>query len=64
MEQMTEKLYSTSGAARFAGCSEATVRAADRAGIIRALRDTSGRRMLSQQEVEKLRRYVQQKRAA
>lgn len=59
-----EKLYSTSGAARYAGCSEETVRRADRAGIIQAQRDSSGRRLLSQAEVEKLREHVRERRPA
>jgi predicted site-specific integrase-resolvase len=61
---MSDKLYSTSGAARFAGCSEETVRRADRAGIIQAQRDTSGRRILNEAEVEKLRQHVQDARRA
>lgn len=59
-----EKLYSTSGAARFAECSEETVRRAERAGIVQALRDTSDRRLFDQGQVEKLRQYVQQRRAS
>jgi hypothetical protein len=57
--EATEKLYSVSGAARYAGCSEESVRRADRAGIIRAQRDSSNRRILTQTEVQKLREHVQ-----
>jgi hypothetical protein len=62
--QMTEKLYTTSGAARFAECSEATVRRAVDAGVVQAQRDTSQRRLLTQREAEKLRQYVQERRSA
>jgi hypothetical protein len=58
-----EVLYSVSGAARFAECSEATVRRAVDSGIVYALRDTSKRRTLTRSEVEKLRRYIQERRA-
>lgn len=58
-----EKFYSTSDAARYAECSEETVRRADRAGIIQAQRDSSGRRLLNQAQADKLRQHVQQRRA-
>jgi DNA-binding transcriptional MerR regulator len=60
---MDTKFYTTSGAARYAECSEATVRRADRAGVIRCARDTSNRRLLTQLQADKLREYVQQRRA-
>ncbi len=59
-----EKLYSTSGMARYAECSEASVRRADRAGIIQAQRNTSGARQWPHTEAEKLREHVQHRRAA
>ncbi|MDE2137927.1 MAG: MerR family transcriptional regulator [Gammaproteobacteria bacterium] len=58
-----DKIYGTSGAARYAACSEETVRRADRVGIIRAERDSSGRRIFTQAEVEKLRAHIQKHRA-
>jgi len=57
-------LFSTSGMARYAGCSEATVRRAERAGIVRARRNSSGARQFGQAEAEKLRQHVQRQRAA
>jgi hypothetical protein len=59
-----EKLYSVSGAARHAECSEATVRRAERAGIVQAQRDSSGRRLLTQTEADKLREHIQRQRTA
>jgi hypothetical protein len=59
-----EKLFTVSGAARSASCSEATVRRADSAGIITAQRDSSGRRLLTQAQVEKLRAHIQQRRSS
>jgi hypothetical protein len=55
-------LFSTSGMARFAGCSEATVRRAEGAGIVEAQRDTSRRRLFSRIEAEKLREHVRRQR--
>jgi hypothetical protein len=62
MNMKMEKLYSVSGAARYAHCSEATVRRAERAGIVRAQRDSSGRRLLTQTEADKLREHMQRHR--
>lgn len=61
---MDEPIYSTSGMARFAGCSEASVLNYDRAGIIKARRTTSGARVWTHAEAEKLREHVQRRRAA
>jgi len=60
----TEELYSTSGMARFAKCSEASVRRAEDAGIVLSRRNSSGARQFSRAEAEKLRRHVQRRRAA
>lgn len=60
----TEELYSTSGMARFAECSEASVRRAEDAGIILAWRNSSGARQFSRAEAEKLRQHVRRRRAA
>jgi hypothetical protein len=56
--------FTVSGAARGAKCSEAGVRNAEKAGIIRATRDSSGRRLFTHGEVEKLRLYVEGRRVA
>jgi hypothetical protein len=61
---MEIELYSTSGMARFAGCSEASVRRAARAGIIKAQLNSSGARQFSHREAEKLREHVRQRRSA
>jgi len=58
------KLYSVSGAARFAECSEATVRRADQNGIIHAQRDSSNRRLLTQDQAEKLREHIRAQRSS
>jgi hypothetical protein len=59
-----DELFSTSGMVRFARCSEATVRRAEGAGIVEAQRDTSGRRLFSRVEAEKLRAHVSRQRGA
>jgi hypothetical protein len=60
-----EKLYSVSGAARHAQCSEATVRRAAAAGIVTAQRvDGSGARLLTQIEADKLREHIRRRRQA
>ena len=51
----TETLYTTSGAARALLTSEATVRAKVDRGVIKALRDSSGRRLITQSEIDRLR---------
>lgn len=61
---MEIELYSTSGMARFAECSEASVRRAERAGIVTAQRNSSGARQFSHREAVKLRDHVRQRRAA
>ncbi len=61
---MEERIYSTSGMARHAGCSEATVLRADRARIIQARRNTSGARLWSHADAEKLRQHIEQRRTA
>jgi DNA-binding transcriptional MerR regulator len=58
-----EKLYGVSEAARFAECGEDRVRRAERAGLIQAQR-VAGRRVFNQQQVDKLREHIQQRRAA
>lgn len=60
----SQELFSTSGMARYAGCSEASVRRAERAGIIRALRNTSNARQFTRVEAEKLREHVERRREA
>ena len=62
--EMSQELFSTSGMARYAGCSEASVRRAERAGIVRARRNSSGARQFAHAEAEKLRLHVQRRRAA
>ena len=57
--KIDETSFTVSGAARGAECSEAGVRNAEKAGIIRATRDSSGRRLFTSKEVAKLREYVQ-----
>lgn len=57
-----QELFSTSGMARFAECSEASVRRAEAAGIVEARRNTSGARQFSRAEAEKLREHVQRRR--
>lgn len=59
----SEELFSTSGMARYAQCSEASVRRAEAAGIIQALRNSSGARQFIRTEAEKLREHVRHRRA-
>lgn len=61
--ETSDELFSTSGMARFAECSEASVRRAEAAGIVQARRNSSGARQFSRQEAEKLREHVRHRRA-
>lgn len=59
---MTEMIYTVVGAARAVGCAEDTVRRAARAGVIPDRRDTAGRRVFFQADVDVLRQYVRSSR--
>jgi hypothetical protein len=55
-------IYTVSGIARYAECSEETVRRAVATGLINAVRDSSGRRLMTHTEAEKLRAHMQEQR--
>jgi DNA-binding transcriptional MerR regulator len=55
---MTDVIYTVVGAARAVGCAEDTVRRAARAGVIPDRRDTAGRRVFFEADVELLRQHV------
>jgi DNA-binding transcriptional MerR regulator len=51
-------------AARELGVSEGTIRRLDSTGVIKAARDSAGRRQLTREQIETLRVYFQRNRAA
>lgn len=56
---MTDMLYPTSPAAAKAGVATATIRQYANAGIVSPIRDANGRRLFTEQDIEKARRYRQ-----
>jgi hypothetical protein len=55
---MTEMIYTVVGAARAVGCAEDTVRRAARAGVVPDRRDTAGRRVFFDADIDVLRQHV------
>jgi DNA-binding transcriptional MerR regulator len=56
--QMNGVIYTVVGAARAVGCAEDTVRRAARAGVIPDRRDTAGRRIFFDADIETLRHHL------
>lgn len=52
-----EKMHSTSTCAKAAGCSESYIRYAERIGVIAPQRDQTGRRLLTEADVEKIKTH-------
>jgi DNA-binding transcriptional MerR regulator len=61
---MEQALMGISAVARFAGCSEKTVRAREGAGVVTAIRDSAGRRLFTMEQAHALRAHVARRRKA
>lgn len=55
---MDENLRGISAAAREIPCAESTLRALDRRGIITAMRDSAGRRLFTDRQIEAARKHL------
>jgi DNA-binding transcriptional MerR regulator len=55
--------HGISSAARQIGCAEDTVRRLDKRGVIKPIRDSAGRRQLSDADIEAARQYLAGQRA-
>ena len=53
-----EQLHGISGAARRVGCAEDTLRALERRGLVRPLRDDAGRRLFTLADIEAARKHL------
>lgn len=56
-------LLTVSALALRAGCPESYVRTADRVGVVKAERDSAGRRLFREADVDRLKRHLESKRA-
>ncbi|HEX7044485.1 MAG TPA: MerR family transcriptional regulator [Burkholderiales bacterium] len=57
-------LYGISDAARAAGVAESTLRRYDRQGVISVIRDSTGKRLFTPEEIEKARQHRARSRRA
>jgi DNA-binding transcriptional MerR regulator len=56
----TKHRHGISSAARQIGCAEDTVRQLDKRGVIKPIRDSGGRRLLSDADIAAAREYLSQ----
>lgn len=57
MGTMAVTLFGISAAARAAGCSEVMLRAFERRGVVRPMRDSAGRRLYTPADIDVIQRH-------